>query len=247
MKRYEYTLLATLIFASSAIAAPNTTQWSYEGSNGPEHWGKLTQDFSLCSAGKEQSPINIQKAISAQHHELDLSFTQSRQEIVNNGHSIQINVEQGNTLKLDNDIYTLQQFHFHSPSENEINGKAYPLEAHFVYKSKSGALAVLAMMFDEGKNNSELGNAWSQLSEKLNSPEQLKTIVNLKTLLPESFKYYKFTGSLTTPPCSEDVSWLVIEQPEEASKEQILAFRKIIKHDNNRPIQKSNGRVIIDE
>ncbi|MGM0512081.1 MAG: carbonic anhydrase, partial [Pseudomonadota bacterium] len=175
-----------------------------------------------------------------------LAFQPGKQQIVNNGHTIQVNVSEGNTLQLDNDTFTLQQFHFHAPSENEIDGKQFPLEAHFVYKDKDGALAVLALMFQPGKANPQLAQAWQQMPAAVDQTAVLNKPLDIKALLPKQFNFYRFSGSLTTPPCSEGVSWLVLDQPVSASAEQISQFHSVVHHNNNRPVQPLNGRVIVD-
>ena len=126
---------------------------------------------------------------------------------------------------MDNDTFTLQQFHFHAPSENEIDGKQFPLEAHFVYKDKNGALAVLAQMFQQGKSNPQLAKAWQQIPTAVDQTAVLNKPLDIKALLPKQFNFYRFSGSLTTPPCSEGVRWIVLEQPVSASTEQINQFR----------------------
>ncbi|PHZ25622.1 hypothetical protein CS535_03070 [Yersinia massiliensis] len=152
MKR-KLLLMAMLVTSFSCIAAEHAPHWGYDGQDGPENWSKISPDFSLCSTGKNQSPINIHDSLKTHHSNLQLTTQPSKQEMVNNGHTIQVNVTNGSTLVLDEDTFTLQQFHFHSPSENLIDGKQFPLEAHFVFKDKDGALAVLALMFKEGKPN----------------------------------------------------------------------------------------------
>ncbi|CAI1869673.1 carbonic anhydrase [Serratia fonticola] len=239
-------LLAALLAASFSIGAAEHAHWGYEGQEDPAHWGKLSPDFSLCETGKNQSPVNIQGALKTQHGKLELAFQPGKQQIVNNGHTIQVNVSEGNTLRLDNDTFTLQQFHFHAPSENEIDGKQFPLEAHFVYKDKDGALAVLALMFQPGKANLQLAQAWQQMPAAVDQTAVLNKPLDIKALLPKQFNFYRFSGSLTTPPCSEGVSWLVLDQPVSASAEQISQFHSVVHHNNNRPVQPLNGRVIVD-
>ncbi|WP_431224813.1 carbonic anhydrase [Serratia sp. L9] len=239
-------LLAALVAASFSINAAEHAHWSYEGQEDPAHWGKLSPDFSLCETGKNQSPVNIQGALKTHHGNLGLAFRPGKQQIVNNGHTIQVNVSEGNTLRLDNATFTLQQFHFHAPSENEIDGKQFPLEAHFVYKDKDGALAVMALMFQEGKANPQLAQAWQQMPTAVDQTAVLNKPLDIKALLPQKFNFYRFSGSLTTPPCSEGVSWLVLEKPVSASVEQINQFRSVVHHNNNRPVQPLNGRVIVD-
>lgn len=240
-------LIAALMVTSfTCVAAEHAPHWGYEGQSAPENWGKLSPDFSACENGKNQSPVNIDHAFKTNHEPLKLSFKSGNQQIINNGHTIQINVNQDNTLELDNEKFVLQQFHFHSPSENQIHGKSYPLEAHFVYKNKEGELTVVALMFNQGKTNAELAKAWQQIPTNANSSATLDQSVDIKALLPNKLDYYRFSGSLTTPPCTEGVRWIVLEQQGNASAEQIEKFHSIMHHDNNRPVQPLHGRVIVD-
>ncbi|MEQ9901708.1 carbonic anhydrase [Pectobacterium punjabense] len=240
-KRFIALMLSASFFASAA----DPVHWGYEGDGDPAHWGKLSPDFSLCETGKNQSPINIRQALNAQHDPLQLAFQSGTQQIINNGHTIQVNVGPGNTLLLDNETFTLQQFHFHAPSENEIDGKQFPLEGHFVYKNADGALTVIALMFQEGAANPQLATAWQQIPSRVDQAEDVRTPIAIQALLPTSLNYYRFSGSLTTPPCSEGIRWLVLENPVTASAEQINQFSSVMHHANNRPIQPLNGRIII--
>ncbi|MGQ8701788.1 carbonic anhydrase [Serratia marcescens] len=240
-------MLGIILAASFSVgAAEHSPHWGYEGWEGPEHWGTLSPDFALCETGKNQSPVNIKGALKTHHNKPRLVFQQGKQQIINNGHTIQINVSEGNTLSLDDDTFALQQFHFHAPSENEIDGKQFPLEGHFVYKDKEGFLVVLALMFKEGKTNPQLAKAWQQMPAKVDQATILTQPVDISALLPESTEVYRFSGSLTTPPCSEGVTWMVLEQAVSASAEQIRQFRSVLHHANNRPVQPLDGRVIID-
>lgn len=248
----KYKLLCAALFAvgfsvnaAEPVAAGNA-EWGYEGQSAPAHWGELSNNFSLCEAGKNQSPIDIKNALKTTHSKLLLAFQTGKQQIVNNGHTIQVNVSAGNTLTLDDQVFELQQFHFHNPSENEINDKQYPLEAHFVFKAKNGELAVLALMLEEGKANTELAKAWQQIPTKEGETQILKTPVNIQALLPAKFDYYRYSGSLTTPPCTEGVTWLVIDRPQSISAEQVVAFASVLHHHNNRPVQPLHGRVVTD-
>ncbi|KHS97961.1 carbonic anhydrase [Pectobacterium polaris] len=240
----KLSIVLMLSACSSALAA-DPVHWGYEGNGDPAHWGKLSPDFSLCETGKNQSPINIRQALDAQHDPLQLAFQSGTQQIINNGHTVQVNVGSGNTLVLDNETFTLQQFHFHAPSENEIDGKQFPLEGHFVYKDAAGALTVIALMFQEGEANLPLATTWQQIPAQVNQTEDVRTPIAIQSLLPTSLNYYRFTGSLTTPPCSEGIRWLVLDHPVTASADQINQFRSVMHHANNRPTQPLNGRVII--
>ncbi|MDF0604703.1 carbonic anhydrase family protein [Neisseriaceae bacterium TC5R-5] len=238
-------LAAFLTLLSLGTQAAEHAHWAYDGEASPEHWGQLSNDFSTCELGKNQSPINIDHAAKANHDKLKMSFKAGQQQVENNGHTIQVNVSEGNTLQVDGMTYVMQQFHFHTPSENMIKGKSFPLEGHFVYKSNTGQLAVLALLFEKGKTNTELEHVWKQMPEKVGEKEVLKKTVNVAKLLPKKFDYYRFSGSLTTPPCSEGVVWLVSNQYAKLSENELEKFQHVVHGHNNRPVQPLNGRVVI--
>jgi len=220
--------------------------WTYAGKEGPESWGKLSPEFSACAAGLNQSPVNIDSTIHAALKPLKSIQKFPAKDIFNNGHTVQINFKAGNMLVLDSAAYQMKQVHFHAPSENTIRGKSFPLEAHFVHADSKGNLTVIGVMYTEGKANEGLAKLWSQMPNEVGEPVVLKNRVIPSELIPENRAYYRFSGSLTTPPCSEGVRWLVLKTPLTASKEQIEAFKLAVKHDNNRPVQELNGRVIIE-
>jgi carbonic anhydrase len=240
------TLVACLPLLFALTAHAEDAHWAYDGEGAPEHWGELSPEFALCSKGQNQTPVDIKGALKAGLTPLHLHFAAGAQQIVNNGHTVQINVAPGSTLTLDGDSFALQQFHFHTPSENHINGHAFPLEAHFVFKDKDGELAVLAMMFKEGKENQQLAQAWKNMPKEKGDPSALAAPVDIHALLPKKLAYYRFSGSLTTPPCSEGVRWLVLHDSGTASKAQIEHFAEAVHHHNNRPLQPLHGRVITD-
>ncbi|MCL2892719.1 carbonic anhydrase [Brenneria tiliae] len=245
----KYKLFASLaVTVCFSLHAAEHAHWSYEGQEAPAHWGQLSPDFSLCAAGKNQSPIDIHGALKTVHHDLQLAYHPGAQHIVNNGHTVQVNVGAGSTLTVDEDTFTLRQFHFHAPSENEIDGKTFPLEAHFVYQDQQGALTVVALMFEQGDTNQELKKAWRQMPLALDKPVALTAPLNIDALVPAAYRhsYYRFSGSLTTPPCSEGVRWLVLDKPATISAEQVAAFTAAVHHANNRPVQPLNGRVIVN-
>jgi carbonic anhydrase len=224
----------------------NKIHWAYEGKEGPENWAKLSPEFSTCETGRNQSPVNIEETIHAAIKSLKSIQKFPAKEIFNNGHTVQINFKEGNMLAIDNAAFQMKQVHFHTPSENTIHGKSFPLEAHFVHADSKGNLAVIGVMFSEGKANPALTKLWEQLPNEESQPIILKNRVMPSELMPESKVYYRFSGSLTTPPCSEGVRWLLMKNPLTASKEQIEAFKHAVHHDNNRPVQALNGRVIIE-
>ncbi|MBW3781365.1 carbonic anhydrase [Aeromonas veronii] len=230
-------LLCPAVFA----AAPH---WEYSGEAGPAHWAKLTPEFGQC-AGSNQSPVDLSGLVEAKLAPLVLHYQAGGNTVVNNGHTVQVGYAPGSTLQLDGTRFELKQFHFHAPSENLIEGKSYPLEGHLVHVSGKGEIAVVAVMFEAGKANSALAAAWSALPAKVGEIQALKTPLVAEQLLPENRDYYRFSGSLTTPPCSEGVRWLVMKQPVEVSQAQIDAFKAVMHHPNNRPVQPLNGRVVL--
>lgn len=239
-------MLAMILAASFSAQSATHASWSYEGDNAPEHWGELSPDYHLCLSGQNQTPINISGVLHSNLHELLVDYTPESESIVNNGHTVQVNVEQGDYITLDQEKFMLQQFHFHSPSENEIEGHRYPMEIHFVHSNKAGELAVVAVMVEEGAENATLATLLKQAPTALNKTEALKNGIDVLSLLPEDRHFYRFTGSLTTPPCSEGVRWIVMKKPVQASAAQIKQFKALLRHDNNRPLQPLHGRVIVD-
>lgn len=235
----------------TAATKPNkgkahAAHWTYAGKEGPENWGKLQPEFATCDIGQNQSPVNIDATIDAPLKTLKGIQKMPAKDIVNNGHTIQANFKEGNMLLLDDTPFQMKQVHFHTPSENTIKGKSYPLEAHFVHADKKGSLAVIAVMYKEGKTNIGLEKLWSQMPKEAGVPVPLNTKVAASELMPENRDYYRFSGSLTTPPCTEGVRWLVLKTPMTVSKEQITAFEEVLKHHNNRPVQPLNGRVVLE-
>jgi carbonic anhydrase len=231
---------------SGASFASGKAHWGYSGHEGPEYWGELSPDYAACSSGKNQSPVDLVNMVEGDLPELVIDYKAGGNEVVNNGHTIKINYAPGSTLTVEDKTFELKQFHYHTPSENTIEGRYYPMEAHFVHADKEGNLAVISVMYTIGDTNKELQKAWSQMPSDVGGKEKLKEVVDAKMLLPEKGgDYYRFNGSLTTPPCSEGVSWFVLKNADTASKEQVEKFSHVMHHDNNRPVQPINARVII--
>jgi carbonic anhydrase len=221
-----------------------TPHWEYSGEAGPAKWAKLTPEFGQC-AGSNQSPVNLTGLVEAQMEPLEFHYQPGGKTVVNNGHTVQVGYAPGSVLQLDGISFELKQFHFHAPSENLIEGKSYPLEGHLVHVNDKGEIAVVAVMFEAGKANGALAEAWSALPAKVGEIQPLKAPLPADQLLPNSRDYYRFSGSLTTPPCSEGVRWLVMKQPVEVSQAQIDTFKAVVHHPNNRPVQPLNGRVVL--
>lgn len=219
--------------------------WSYSGQSGPSHWGKLSSEYALCGMGKNQSPIDLASLIEAELPPVEFNYSSNAKEILNNGHSIQANYATGSSMSIDGQEFFLLQFHFHSPSENQIEGKSFPMEGHLVHADGNDNLAVVAVMFEEGETNRAIAELWEQMPDTAGDQEKLSSPINAQALLPESKDYYYFNGSLTTPPCTEGVTWIVMKQPVPISKDQIEAFTRVIGHPNNRPVQPVNARLIL--
>ncbi len=242
MKRFIAPLL--LITLIPSVMASETT-WKYEGKQGSAHWAELSEKFGLCASGVNQSPINITSVIDANLPPLIINYHQSQASEINNGHTVQANIKGDNTFTNDDGTFDLLQFHFHAPSENTIEGKSFPLEAHFVHADQNGRLAVIGVMLELGKENAELKKLWVNMPKSSHSKKTLIKELSAIKLLPEEKSYYRFNGSLTTPPCTEGVRWFVLKDTIEASQAQIDKFRKVMGTDTNRPVQPINARVIL--
>jgi len=221
--------------------------WGYTGKGAPEHWGALKPEFAMCSKGKMQTPINIIPTKDVRLRPLHFDYQAPATTIINNGHSIQVNVAPGSTLRVNGVTYELKQFHFHTPSENHVVNHEFALEAHFVHATHNGDLAVVAVMFEEGRENRALQKIWSHFPKQKNK----EIPINLSereifSLMPRIKDYFTFMGSLTTPPCSENVKWIVLKTPMSISSEQVHKFFRVFGHPNNRPIQPTNNRVIYE-
>jgi len=218
--------------------------WTYEGQTGAGKWAKLSGEFAACEIGPRQSPIDIRETIRADLPPIRFIYKPVALSIIDNGHTIQVNTAGAGGISVDGEDYELLQFHFHKPSEEKINGKAYDMVAHLVHKSKAGKLAVVAVMLEAGKEQKLVRTLWNNLPLEQNQPVTKSEInIDPAALLPATRDYFTYTGSLTTPPCSEGVLWLVLKTPTQVSKEQVAGFGKIYRN-NARPIQPGNGRII---
>jgi carbonic anhydrase len=237
-------LLAGMLLASCSAYSAAGAHWAYSGAEGPENWANLSPDYGACS-GKNQSPIDLTGFVEGDLRPIHFSYQAGGKEILNNGHAVQVNYAPGSKIELDGHVFELKQFHFHAPSENHIDGKSFPMEAHLVHSDEDGNLAVVAVMFEEGVANTALEAAWAEMPEKEGDKHALADPVAAESLLPADRDYYRFNGSLTTPPCSEGVWWLVMKTPVSVSKEEIEHFAHVMHHPNNRPVQPVNARPVL--
>jgi carbonic anhydrase len=239
--------LIAIVSLASAMFASNYahSNWSYSGKTGPEFWGDLKKEYIMCKIGKNQSPVDITGAVTASLTPLNIYYNTKAKTFLNNGHTLKAEMKDGAKLYIDGKEFKLLQFHFHTPSENTINGEYFPMEAHFVHSTKNGELAVLSVMFKIGKYNPAIQKFINNMPKHAGEKRNI-CAANLKAkdLLPKNLEYYRFNGSLTTPPCSEGVRWFVLKTPVEVSAKQIRAFESVMGK-NNRPLQPINARVIL--
>jgi carbonic anhydrase len=217
----------------------HAVNWGYEGAMGPESWGN---DFPTCARGKAQAPLNIKGPFEKALFNVTPDYKNGPLKIINNGHTIQVNVPPGSKLRIDSQPFELVQFHFHRPSEEQINGKPSAMVAHFVHKNSEGRLAVLGVLLKEGNENPGIKALWTHAPAKEGpevSPEGV--MFNPGNLLPREYEFYSYEGSLTTPPCTEGVRFFILKSQVNISREQVEAFpfKK-----NARPVQPQNGRAI---
>jgi len=218
--------------------------WSYEGRTGPDNWGRLGGANKVCAAGSQQSPLDIVSSVQAELPRLDIAWSRRVDTIVNNGHTIQLNLADGGTLKVGGDTYKLVQFHFHRPSEHLIDGKRSPMEVHFVHASAAGAYGVIGVMMTAGKPNAGFNTIVASMPAKAGPPVKADVAIDPNLLLPAGRGYYSYAGSLTTPPCAETVAWMLLTDPIEVAGADIAVFAKLYPM-NARPAQKQNRRFVL--
>lgn len=240
-------VLLTCVMMSGSHAA---VEWSYKGTTGPMHWGSLDPAFNLCATGKQQSPININsKKIPVSSASFALHTQPATYSVMADGRSVQLKVspDQQNTetLKLDGQSWYLQEFRFHTPSETQRLGASAPGEIHFTYQGSDGKLAVVAVFVKVGAANSVLQSIISNLPKEEGKEAAMREPLDISNLLSTKGGAYQFVGSLTTPPCTEGVTWLVMVDAMTASSEQIVKLRKAAHGANARPVQPLNKRQIV--
>ena len=220
-------------------ADAHAVHWDYEGAMGPENWGK---EFPTCGKGKSQAPLNIKGPFEKVRFSIAPDYKQGQLKIVNNGHTIQVNVPNGSKIRIDGKPFDLLQFHFHRPSEEHIDGKPSAMVVHFVHKSPEGELAVLAVMLREGNENPGIKTLWTH-APKAEGPEAVPdgVMFNPANLLPKEMDFFHYDGSLTTPPCTEKVKFYILKTQVNIAKEQVTDFPFKM---NARPVQPANGRPI---
>ncbi|MGE5547481.1 MAG: carbonic anhydrase [Solirubrobacterales bacterium] len=238
-------LLAAMMTIAPALASE--VHWSYEGHGGPAEWGKVSNEFAACETGRDQSPINIVQAIPAELADFQVHYQPQALAVVNNGHTIQVNFNPGSFIQFEGERYDLVQYHFHTPSEHAVAGKRSPMEVHLVHKgATSGKLTVLGVMMVAGKANPTIEAVWAAMPAEP-GPERTvaEVVLDPAALLPADRGYFRYEGSLTTPPCSEVVHWVNLKRPIEVTQAQLDRFPQLFPM-NARPLQPVNRRFILE-
>ena len=245
MSKYLNLFIPILLFWPPTLYSEEGPKWTYEGDRGPERWGVLAVDFDMCKRGLNQSPVDLVADLDADLPELSFEYTNpGRLEEVNTGHAIQEIVQPGNYIRFKGVRYELKQFHFHSPSEHLVDGETYPMEVHLVHQNPKGSYLVIGLFMEEGAHNEIVNGLPSFRARRGEAPYGDPVDYNL--LIPNRRDYFYYNGSLTTPPCTEGVTWIVIQEPIIASSEQMAHYHDLLGFDNNRPIQPKNSRLLLD-
>lgn len=245
-------VIATWTFALSlfapithAIAAGgHGPHWGYDGDEGPEHWGEIDPKFEACKTGKNQSPIDITAGKPEKIGPIEFKYHPFPLTIVNNGHTIQVNAPKGSSITVGGKKYDLLQLHFHSPSEHKMSGKAGDMEVHLVHKNDAGELAVVGVFMNAGKEHPLVKTLWEHLPTEAGKEKTVgQVVINPIDFLPAKRTFSNYPGSLTTPPCSEGVNWIVMKDSIEVSKAQVEKFTSIFPM-TARPVQPLHDRAI---
>jgi carbonic anhydrase len=231
------------VVAATPPPRANGTHWGYEGEIGPANWSKINADWAKCGTGNRQSPIDIRDGMKVDLEQITFDYHPSSFNVQDNGHTVQVTMGGGNFITVGNRMYELVQFHFHRPSEERINGKGYEMVVHMVHKDGEGRLAVLALLLERGKAQPAIQTVWNNLPLEKGDVAAPSIVIDPNDLLPQRRDYFTFMGSLTTPPCTENVLWMVMKEPVQASPAQMALFSRLYPL-NARPIQPASGRII---
>lgn len=243
-RRHALKMLAGLALCPACAPKVLAADWSYEGAHGPAHWGDVDAASKVCSVGSQQSPIDIGATVRTSLPRLGFAWKKRVDTIVNNGHTIQVNVAEGSALAVGKERYQLVQFHFHRPSEHTVGGKSFPMEVHFVHQAPSGALGVVGVLMTTGRANPVFSRIVATMPREAGPAVKADAAIDPNRLLPARHGYYGYAGSLTTPPCSEVVSWMLLTDPITVASADVDAFAKLYPM-NARPVQKPNRRYVL--
>jgi carbonic anhydrase len=220
--------------------------WDYGDAHGPGHWGELKPEFAPCRNGHHQSPVDIRNPQKADLPPIQFDYKPSPLDIIDNGHTIEVMYAPGSFISVAGKSYELKQFHFHRPSEEKINGKGYEMTMHLVHAAQDGKLAVVAVLLEKGEDNAQIREIWKDFPREKEKEERFSNIqIDPAGMLPADRGYYTFSGSLTTPPCSEDVTWFILKHPVTVTAAEIEQFSKLYRNDA-RPTQPLYDRVVLE-
>ncbi|MEO8611152.1 MAG: carbonic anhydrase [Chloroflexota bacterium] len=240
-------LMFSIASAQTTDPTPAPAHWTYEGDEGPDAWGNLDANYALCGTGRAQSPIDVSGAEAIGLQDIQFNYQPSALNIFNNGHTIQANYDAGSSIVYNETEYQLIQFHFHHPSEHTIDGKAFDMELHLVHRDANGNLAVVGILLQKGDaDNAALAPVFDHLPAQAGDPQDVGVKIDASAFLPNSHLFYTYAGSLTTPPCSQGVRWLLLETPVTISDAQFEAFASLFEM-NVRPVQPLNNRDLLED
>lgn len=230
--------------AETADSHAEAPHWGYTGESGPTAWADLAPDYAVCGTGTEQSPIDLVDADSSDLTDVAFDYVAAPVRMIDNGHTIQVDVEPGSSIEVDGESYELLQFHLHAPSEHLVDGRPADAELHLVHANADGELAVVGVLITTGSASEAIAPVLDRLPLEPGVETLLDTAVDPAGLLPETRTTYRYDGSLTTPPCTEGVRWFVMTEPVTWSAEQLASFTAV--HDGNaRPVQEPDGRTAV--
>jgi carbonic anhydrase len=235
---------AVAVHGAKATAGHGAAHWSYQGDGGPAAWARLRPEFNLCGTGQRQSPVDIRGGLAVDLEPVKFAYADSRFGVIDNGHTVQANIAAGSHIEVGGQRFELLQMHFHRPSEERIDGRQFEMSAHLVHRDAQGKLAVVALLIERGPAHPVVQTVWNNLPLEQHQEVPARVPLSLQALLPNDARYFTYMGSLTTPPCSEDVRWIVMRQPVTMSPEQIELFARIYPM-NARPLQQLAGRRIL--
>lgn len=236
-------LIALVALGAMTVNGAENASWGYEGETGAAHWGELDASYAACRHGSEQSPIDLVDAMPATGGALAVNWRATDAEVVDNGHTIQVNTASGSTMTLEGREFALLQFHFHLPSEHTVEGRSIPMEVHFVHQAAAGDLAVIGVFMEMGGVDAAIDRIWDAIPNAVGEPASIVEF-DPSTLLPDSLAHTRYAGSLTTPPCSEIVSWVVLDEMIAVSQAQVDAFASRYPM-NARPVQDLHRRFVL--
>ena len=235
--------LASAAASRVAHAAARAVPWDYSGRGGPDSWGRIKPEYAKCASGTRQSPIDIRDGIKVELDPIRFDYQPSAFRVIDTGHTVQVDVDPGSSIEVLGRRYALVRFDFHRPSEERIDGKPFEMVVHLVHEAADGRLAVVAVLLERGSAQAVVQRIWNNLPLEQGEPVAARTTLNPADLLPADRSYYTYMGSLTAPPCSEGVLWMVMKHPVPVSAEQIAIFARLYPM-NARPIQAAGGRLI---